>query len=99
MFTGVFYQGAYGANVNLAIGILAIVATVFTVAYTFWPIKKIFFGELPTRLESVTEAPLTMTLPLLFLAGVAILLGIYPDLVSKALVNFATSIHLLKGGL
>jgi NADH-quinone oxidoreductase subunit M len=98
MFTGIFYQGSYGANIDLAIAVLALVATVFTVAYTFWPVKKVFFGALPSHLEAVTEAPLTMTLPLLFLAGVSIILGIYPDLVSKGLVDFANSLHVLKGG-
>jgi formate hydrogenlyase subunit 3/multisubunit Na+/H+ antiporter MnhD subunit len=98
MFAGIFYQGAYGANVNLAIALLGIVATVFTVAYVFWPVKRIFFGPLPAHLESVTEGPLAMTVPLFVLAAVAILLGIYPDLVTKLLIGFAHSLPVLKGG-
>ncbi|MDG6914966.1 MAG: hypothetical protein JRM86_04820 [Nitrososphaerota archaeon] len=97
MFAGIFYQGAYGATVNLAIAFLGIVATAFTVAYVFWPIRRIFFGPLPSHLESVTEAPLTMTLPLLALAAVAVVVGIYPDLFTKMLIGFANSLP-LKGG-
>jgi formate hydrogenlyase subunit 3/multisubunit Na+/H+ antiporter MnhD subunit len=99
MFTGIFFQGAYGANVNLLIAFLGLVATAFTVAYTFWPIKRIFFGPLASTLESVSEAPLTMTVPLLALAAVSIVLGIYPDLLTKMLTDFANSVPLLKGGL
>jgi formate hydrogenlyase subunit 3/multisubunit Na+/H+ antiporter MnhD subunit len=99
MFAGIFFQGANGATVNLAIALLGIVATALTVAYTFWPVRRIFFGSLPAHLQGVTEAPLAMTVPLLALAAVSILLGIYPDLVAKMLVNFANSLPVLKGGL
>lgn len=98
MFTGIFYQGAYGASTNLAIAVLGIVATAFTVGYVFWPIRRIFFGPLPSHLESVTEAPLMMTLPLFALAAVAIVVGIYPDLFTKMLIGFASSLP-LKGGI
>jgi formate hydrogenlyase subunit 3/multisubunit Na+/H+ antiporter MnhD subunit len=98
MFTGIFFQGAYGVNIDLLIGILGIVATVLTVAYTFWPVRRIFFGPLPAHLQRVTEAPLAMTIPLFALAAISILLGIYPDLVTKMLVNFANSLPVLKGG-
>lgn len=99
MFTGIFFQGAYGATVNLLIAVLGIVATVLTVAYTFWPVRRIFFGPLPSHLQAVTEAPLAMTVPLFALAAISLLLGIYPDLLTKMLVNFAGSLSVLKGGL
>ena len=81
------------------IAVLGIIATALTVAYTFWPVKRIFFGPLPSHLQSVTEAPLTMTIPLFALAAISIVLGIYPDLVTKMLVNFANTLPVLKGGL
>ena len=99
MFVGIFFQGAYGVTVNLVIAVLGIIATALTVAYTFWPVRRIFFGPLPTHLRGVTEAPWTMTIPLLALAAISILLGIYPDLITKMLVNFAGSLPVLKGGL
>jgi formate hydrogenlyase subunit 3/multisubunit Na+/H+ antiporter MnhD subunit len=99
MFVGIFFQGAYGVTINLVIAVLGIIATALTVAYTFWPVRRIFFGPLPAHLQSVTEAPLSMTVPLLALAAISILLGIYPDLVTKMLVNFASSLPVLKGGL
>jgi len=99
MFTGIFFQGAYGTTTNLVIAVLGVIATVLTVAYTLWPVKKIFFGPLPAHLETVTEAPLAMTVPLLLLAAIALVVGIYPDLVSKMLIGFSGSLHVLKGGL
>ncbi|HUI01220.1 MAG TPA: complex I subunit 5 family protein [Nitrososphaerales archaeon] len=98
MFTGIFYQGAYGASANLAIALLGIIATALTVAYTFWPVRRIFFGALPSHLQSVTEAPLSMTAPLLALAAVSIVVGIYPDLLTKMLVGFANALPALRGG-
>ncbi len=89
MFAGIFSQGAQGSSVYLAVAILGLIATLFTVAYTFWPIKKIFFGPLASGLGEIRDAPLTMTLPLLALVAASILIGIYPDLVTKFLTGFA----------
>jgi NADH-quinone oxidoreductase subunit M len=84
MFIGIF---ASGGHVNLSrfiIALLAISATVLTVAYTFWPIRRIFFGPLPEKLKHVREAPLTMTGPLLALSIIALILGVFP----KAVMDF-----------
>ena len=97
MFAGIFSQGAQGSSAFLALAILGLIATLFTVAYTFWPVKRIFFGPLASGLEGVKEAPLTMTLPLLGLVVASILIGIYPDLVSKFLIGFANTVS--SGGI
>lgn len=92
MFAGIFSQAAQGSSTYFAVAMLGLIATLFTVAYTFWPVKRIFFGPLAAGLEGVKEAPLTMTLPLLGLVVASILIGIYPDLVSKFLLGFANSV-------
>jgi len=89
MFAGIFSHGAQGSSAYLLVAILGLIATMFTVAYTFWPIKKIFYGPLASGLDGVKEAPLTMTLPLLAIVVASIVIGIYPDLVSKFLTGFA----------
>ncbi|MDA4119374.1 MAG: complex I subunit 5 family protein [Thaumarchaeota archaeon] len=91
MFAGIFSQGAQGSQTYLLVAILGIIATLLTVAYTFWPVKRIFFGSLNSGLDDVKEAPLTMTLPLLALVVASILIGIYPDLVTKFLIGFANA--------
>jgi NADH-quinone oxidoreductase subunit M len=100
MFAGIFTQGATGSSAYLAVAILGLVATLFTVAYTFWPVRRIFFGPLAPSLEGAKDAPLTMTLPLLAMVVVSIAIGIYPDLVSGFLMKFftgLTSIHFVGG--
>lgn len=97
MFAGIFSPGAQGSSAYLAVAILGLIATLLTVAYTFWPIKRIFFGSLAEGLDPVKDAPLTMTLPLLAVVITSILIGIYPDLVTKFLFNFAGSVSSFGG--
>jgi NADH-quinone oxidoreductase subunit M len=85
LFAGVFTRGITG-SAYLAVAFLGLGAAIFTVAYTFWPIKRIFFGPLAPGLEGVKEAPLTMTLPLVAIIVASMIIGIYPDLVSKFLI-------------
>ena len=49
----------------------------------------IFYGPLACGLEGVKDAPLTMTLPLLGVVVASVMIGIYPDLVTKFLSGFA----------
>jgi NADH-quinone oxidoreductase subunit M len=94
MFAGIFRQGAAGSSSYLAVAVLGLVATLLTVAYTFWPVRRIFFGSLPPTLDGIKEAPLSMSIPLLAIVVVSILIGIYPDLVFKTLYAFAAGLRL-----
>jgi len=85
MFVGIFRHGFHGSTMGLLIALMGIFATFLTLAYTFWPIKRIFFGPLPDELRNVERAPLTMTLPLLILAIISLILGIYPDILMRFL--------------
>ena len=79
LFTGVF--GAYPSYVGQAIAILGILATILTAVYTFGAAKRIFFGPLKPELANDTkirDPPLTMTIPLLILAVISIIIGLYP---------------------
>jgi len=85
MFAGIFWQGFHGSLTGLAIPLIGIFATFLTLVYTFWPVKRIFFGPVPEGLRNVRRAPLTMTIPLLLLAIVSIILGVYPDIIMRFL--------------
>jgi NADH-quinone oxidoreductase subunit M len=87
IFAGSFNE-AFTLNSMLRIGLsfLAVVSTALTAGYSLWAVKRIFFGKLPDELSNVTEAPWTVTGPLLVLAAISLLLGIYPDLVEKLLL-------------
>jgi formate hydrogenlyase subunit 3/multisubunit Na+/H+ antiporter MnhD subunit len=53
--------------------------------------KRVFFGSMPAEMEDVVEAPLTMTVPLIALAGTAVILGIFPDLVISGMLGQISS--------
>ncbi len=91
MFAGIFGRGTVSSS-YLTVSLLGIIATLLTVAYTFWPMRRIFFGSLPSSLAEVKEAPLAMTVPLFALAVASIVIGIYPDLVLKFLVGFVNGL-------
>jgi formate hydrogenlyase subunit 3/multisubunit Na+/H+ antiporter MnhD subunit len=89
MFTGIFAHGIESMASGLIIAVLAISAILLTVGYTFWAIKRVFFGPLNASFANgnheIKDPPLTMILPLLFVAGVSIFLGIYPKLLMDLL--------------
>jgi len=87
LFTGVFTQGLTSAP-YMILAIVGVFATFLTAVYTFWPAIRIFFGPTPAGMEKTKEAPLTMTAPLVALAVISLLLGLFPDLV----MHFLTSI-------
>jgi NADH-quinone oxidoreductase subunit M len=60
--------------------LLAVISTVITAAYYLWFVKRVFFGPIPEAMKNVKEAPATMWGPCMFLAAVAVVLGIYPTL-------------------
>lgn len=80
MFTGIFISGKQGPSIALFIAIIGVCAIALTVTYTFWSVKRIFFGPLKPNLSNheIKDPPLTMSIPLLFLAVVSIILGLYP---------------------
>lgn len=88
LFSGVFQQGINGATINIVIAVIGIFATFLTAVYTFWPVIRIFFGELPSSLEKAKEAPLSMTIPLFILVILALIIGIYPALITHFLSAF-----------
>jgi NADH-quinone oxidoreductase subunit M len=87
IFAGSF-QEAFTLNsmLRIAISFLAVVSTALTAGYSLWTVKRVFFGQLPTELESVHEAPLTVIGPLFVLAVVSLITGIFPDLIEHLLL-------------
>ncbi|MDA4122777.1 MAG: complex I subunit 5 family protein [Thaumarchaeota archaeon] len=95
LFAGVFSKGVTEPlGWYLVVALAGLATTILTVAYTFWPMRKMFFGPLPAELQNVKEAPITMTAPLIALVAISLLIGIYPDLFFKSLYHFATSLPL-----
>ncbi len=80
-FVGAFQFGLYGNPIVVLIAILALLSTILTLVYTFLRGLQIFFGPLKPELsnDKISDPPLTMTVPLLILAVVSIILGVYPQ--------------------
>jgi NADH-quinone oxidoreductase subunit M len=87
LFTGVFTQGLTSAP-YMILAIVGVFATFLTAVYTFWPAIRIFFGPTPPGMEKTKEAPLTMTAPLIALAVISLIIGLFPDVV----MHFLTSV-------
>jgi NADH-quinone oxidoreductase subunit M len=96
IFAGAF-KGAFALSSTLRIGlsILGVISTALTAGYSLWAVKRIFFGKLPDELSHVTEPPLTVTGPLLVLATVSVVLGIFPDVVERLLLP---AVKVIVGG-
>ena len=81
LFTGIFRFGVHAIPVGLVIAILGISAVLLTILYTFTAAKRIFFGPLKPELANnskIRDPPLSMSIPLLILAVISIIMGVYP---------------------
>lgn len=88
IFAGAFRSSLLQAGYDrLAIAVLSVVSTAVTAAYSLLTMKRVFFGKLPDELSSVKEPPPTVTGPILFLAALAIIIGIFPDYVMRYLTQ------------
>jgi len=71
---------------------LGLVATVLTMSYILWMLKRVFFGKLPENLTNVKEASWYMTAPMMVLAGFTIVVGIYPDIFFDKIIPFMNGV-------
>ena len=81
---------ARGAEV--AVVVLAVMCAALTTAYGLWALRRVFFGPLREGLEGVREAPLTMLVPMGFLAAVSFTLGLWPSPILDVLGAWASSL-------
>lgn len=77
----------------LVVSILGVISTIITAGYALVAMKKVFFGQLPAQLSSLKEGSAYMLAPIIFLAAITVLLGIFPSIIDNPL--FATVNHLL----
>jgi len=87
MFIGIFERGV---EIGFIIAIIGVFATFLTVVYTFWPIKRVFFGQVSSEFNLDKKEPLTMIVPLFILASTSILFGVYPDIIVRLLTHLLT---------
>jgi NADH-quinone oxidoreductase subunit M len=82
MYTG--FAGMLAPDVTrVLVTSIAIVATVLTAGYGLWTVRRIFFGQLTEKVKDAREGPALMVLPITILAALAVILGVYPTILSK----------------
>jgi NADH-quinone oxidoreductase subunit M len=93
IFSGLFTGALTYSLDQLIVAGVAIIMTALTIGYSMWTVRRIFFGPLPEHLKDVKEASPIMTLPLLTFAFLAVIIGIYPRLVTDYLLPLVS--HLI----
>ena len=71
---------------------LGMAATVLTMSYILWMLKRVFFGKTPENLAKVKEAGWYMTAPMMVLAGFTIVVGIYPDIFLEGIIPYMNGV-------
>jgi hypothetical protein len=69
-----------------------ILTTVLSSAYILWMYKRIFFGKIPERLVGVKDSNRYITGTMAVLAGLTLILGVYPDPILQPLTGYIESI-------
>src|ERR671914_6510 len=69
-----------------------ILTTVLSSAYILWMYKRIFFGKIPERLVNVKDSSAYITATMAALAGLTLILGVYPDPILIPITNYVESV-------
>ena len=87
MFTGVFERGFLLKPMGIMLAVGGVLAILLTVAYSFGSARRIFFGPLSPALARIElgDPAWTMTAPLIVVALISILIGMYPGPVMELL--------------
>jgi NADH-quinone oxidoreductase subunit M len=77
-----FAPAGYGQWVGMLFSVLAALTVVLTAAYILWTLQRVFMGQNPAykNYPDITVGELAAIVPLVVLA---VLLGVYPDLLLK----------------
>ena len=65
---------------------VGVASTVITAGYLLWFAWRVFFGSLPSKLENTKESPPLLLVPMIILASLSVVLGIWPGI----FLEFAT---------
>jgi NADH-quinone oxidoreductase subunit M len=77
---------AHLASVDMAralVTAVAIVGSALTAGYGLWTIRRVFFGQPNEETRRAEEGPAVMVAPIMILAALAVVLGVYPTVVAE----------------
>ena len=67
---------------------LAVVASVLTASYGLWTVRRIFYGQPTEKAKEAKEGSLMMLAPMIVLAALSVLLGLYPGVISNGTLSY-----------
>jgi NADH-quinone oxidoreductase subunit M len=73
------FGGGLAAGKNL-ITLLGVVSTVITAGYYLWFVWRVFFGAVPEPLQAVQDPPRQQLVPVVILATLCLVWGVFPGL-------------------
>ena len=80
----------YAAETNsifyAAVTVIALLVSVMTLASFIKITQSVFFGQLPDNCRAVKEVPLSMRIPMWIMAGLCLILGLLPKVVTDYLI-------------
>jgi proton-translocating NADH-quinone oxidoreductase chain N len=74
-------------NGNIYYAIIALIASIITLAYFMILQKKVFFGKLPEKFDGVKEAKFQLLIPVVVISGIIIFSGLFFDRVYSYLLR------------
>jgi len=78
IFSGGIFSG------KILITTIAVISTAITAGYYLWFLWRVFFGTTPVKLEIIMRKPSwLMRIPIIILAAIAVVTGIWPDIVLR----------------
>jgi hypothetical protein len=93
LFAGALQTAVHDADPARAILFgFGILTTILSSAYILWMYKRIFFGKIPERLVNVTDSNRYITVTMAVLAGLTLILGVYPDPILNPITSYIESI-------
>jgi proton-translocating NADH-quinone oxidoreductase chain M len=93
LFGGVLQTAVNEADpVRVILFGFGILTTILSSAYILWMYKRIFFGKIPERLVNVRDSNRYITVTMAVLAGLTLILGVYPDPILNPITNYIESI-------
>lgn len=97
IFTGGLAQIATSPEM-LWITAVALISTILTPAYYLWTVWRIFFGKPRENQDNVHEAPSSMWVPMILMAALTVIFGIFPHLllnvISRAVADILGGVFL-----
>ena len=67
--------------------------TALTSGYILWMYKRIFYGTVPETLKNVRESSRYVIVTMGVIAAFTLVLGVYPDLFYKPIINYVEDLY------